>query len=260
MSLQECDPRALRVAAELHAAERPEITILFGSRARGDWVEGRSDIDILLVQERASCGRDDGATESRAAGIAQAIYGAPVPVQVVRHTAAEFERLRRSVNHVTAHAVREGVIMPEESEGYRRTSEADYDYEWEITAERLRHAVGHLHIFNRNIADGMADDFIGQQAQAAMEHALKALISAHDIAYPKDHQINPLAAAARRADPEFNFQPQINGAILDQYAGSDEYKPTRNPLTEIAGYQELLNADITAILERVRQVRQYPEQ
>ncbi len=260
MSLRECDPRALRVAEELHTAEQPQITILFGSRARGDWVEGQSDIDLLLVQESPGGDLDNGAAESRAAGIAQAIYGAPVPVQVIQHTAAEFERMRRSANHVTAHAVREGVIMSREPEGYRRPSESDYDYEWEITAERLRHAAGHLHIFNRNIADGMADDFIGQQAQAAMEHALKALISAHDLTYPKDHRINLLAAAARRADPEFAFQPQISGAILDQYAGSDEYKPTRNPLTEIAGYQALINADVTAILERVRQVREYPEE
>lgn len=33
-----------------HEARRPQLTILFGSRVRGDYAEGRSDIDILVIE------------------------------------------------------------------------------------------------------------------------------------------------------------------------------------------------------------------
>lgn len=46
-----CDPHALRIAEELHRAEQPLISILFGFRARGDYLEGRSDLDVLLIRD-----------------------------------------------------------------------------------------------------------------------------------------------------------------------------------------------------------------
>ncbi len=52
------DPRALQIARSLHREVRPAITILFGSRARGDYVDGRSDIDIMLVQETLPPGEE----------------------------------------------------------------------------------------------------------------------------------------------------------------------------------------------------------
>ena len=48
------DPQALRIAQELHRSESPTLTVLFGSRARGDYAPGRSDVDILMVQEPTS--------------------------------------------------------------------------------------------------------------------------------------------------------------------------------------------------------------
>ena len=44
------DAKALQVARLVQQRERPELAILFGSRARGDHNETRSDIDIMLVQ------------------------------------------------------------------------------------------------------------------------------------------------------------------------------------------------------------------
>ena len=45
-----CDRRALPVAQAILAASGADLVILFGSRARGDYEENRSDIDLLLVQ------------------------------------------------------------------------------------------------------------------------------------------------------------------------------------------------------------------
>ena len=49
MTLANADPRAVAVARAVHEREQPQATILFGSRARGDYNEKHSDIDLLLV-------------------------------------------------------------------------------------------------------------------------------------------------------------------------------------------------------------------
>ena len=49
MTAANCDPLALKVAQALHEREQPQATILFGSRARGDYDDRRSDIDIMQV-------------------------------------------------------------------------------------------------------------------------------------------------------------------------------------------------------------------
>ena len=45
------DRRAVQIAQEIHQDRAPLATILFGSRARGDHNEDRSDIDILIVED-----------------------------------------------------------------------------------------------------------------------------------------------------------------------------------------------------------------
>ena len=69
------DPRALEVTREIDWILNPLDTLLFGSRARGDWNEA-SDIDVIVIA------RDDGeirpkCNEAIAAGKAKAIklYG-----------------------------------------------------------------------------------------------------------------------------------------------------------------------------------------
>ena len=42
------DPIAIRLTQEIHEEHKPLATILFGSRARGDHDEERSDIDVML--------------------------------------------------------------------------------------------------------------------------------------------------------------------------------------------------------------------
>ena len=111
MSPNGYDPRAWRVAQELHRVEQPEVTILFGSRARGDWGEGRSDIDIMLVRDTVPDREKCQAIIDRAEAQAQAVYGGPVKVQITPIASALFYPMNRSVNHGAARAFREGVAM-----------------------------------------------------------------------------------------------------------------------------------------------------
>ena len=43
------DPRAVSLTEKVAMSSRNSLTYLFGSRARGDYEEDRSDIDILMV-------------------------------------------------------------------------------------------------------------------------------------------------------------------------------------------------------------------
>ena len=138
-----CDPRALRVAKELHQSERPEITILFGSRARGDYEEDRSDIDVLLIRDRVPDLKQKELINQEAQKLTRSLYGWPVPVQTVWCTRDEFDQMRRTVNHVVARALQDGVIMPRDPEDYDSRygqGEPDFSNEWTVTGERLRHA------------------------------------------------------------------------------------------------------------------------
>ena len=260
MTASKCDPRALQVAQNLHQSQQAEITILFGSRARGDYQEGRSDIDILLVRENTPDLKQRDRIEEQAQLLAQSLYGWPVPVQTVWETGAEFDRMRRTVNHVVARALQDGVVMTKNGEDYPNGSgqaEADISYEWTVTDERYRHAEKHLVTFDLIINSGIddMDEMIGQHAHQALEHAMKALISARGWQYKTIHNLNELVGDLRRADPEFRFRLAIDGQIYNQYAGRDEYDRTANPLTDVPGYAEATRADVRRLLERVREIQ-----
>ena len=47
------DPRAIDIAHALHQSGDTLLTVLFDFRARGDYAEDRSDVEILLVQEHS---------------------------------------------------------------------------------------------------------------------------------------------------------------------------------------------------------------
>ena len=260
MTASQCDPLALRVAQELHQSEQPEITILFGSRARGDYVEGQSDIDVLLIRESVPDGEQGNSIKEDAEKLTRSLYGWPVPVQTVWFTSEEFDQKRRTVNHVVARALRDGVIMarnPEEYSNRYGQEEPDHSQEWTVTSERYRHAEEHLDVFEMIISSGRdrMDDMIGQHAHQALEHAMKALISARGRQYKTTHNLNELVGDVRRADPEFHFRLTIDGWIYNQYAGRDEYRPTQYPLTRIPTYDEATRKDVQRLLERVREVQ-----
>jgi hypothetical protein len=111
ITVNNCDPRALNVARALHERENPQATILFGSRARGDYDDRRSDIDIMMVNP----GMPDQAYKDRTSewteGIAQMTYGRFVPVQLVWFAQDVFRKKTRYINHVTTQALLDGVVM-----------------------------------------------------------------------------------------------------------------------------------------------------
>ena len=117
MPEETCDPRALQVARVVHEIELPLATILFGSRARGDHDDRRSDIDIMLVcVEEPSYGYQRH-TEKWAEQVAATAYGRPVPVETTWFPRETFQEKRRYVNTVVRNALKDGVVMAPRPEG-----------------------------------------------------------------------------------------------------------------------------------------------
>ena len=257
------DPKALAVAKAVSRREQPEFAILFGSRARGDYREPESDIDVMLVLEAEP---DDAGKESAiAAAAAEAlkICGRETPVQLVWRTPEDFRQNRRYINSVETAAAREGIVMPRNPEEYRAADyeddETEIEYSWANYDERVRCAESHLRVFE--ILDDLGEDdlMIAQRAHSALEHGMKALIAAHGATYGNTHNLGHLIGTIRRTDPELaSFSLGISPDVYSEYAGENEYKTTRKTplLTEHTDYREKTASDIRFIIEQAREVQQ----
>ena len=264
MTATKCDPRALSVAQAVHERERPLATILFGSRARGDYEERRSDIDIMLVRVEEPDGEYKGSVEEWAEGVVRATYGRRVPVQLVWLSEERFSKGKRYINHVATQALFDGVIMTQNPEEYHNRDaedeETEYEYDWSNYDNRILHAELHLSAFEQMIDSGNHDLLIGQQAQGALEHGMKALLEAHSVRYRRTHDIGHLLGHIRHIDPELHeFRLGIPPDIYSAYAGEQEYEDvavrTQPLLTNQLDYRARTVADAQRIIDRAREVR-----
>ena len=111
MVRQQYDSWALAVARRIHRRENPLATILFGSRARGDYREDSSDIDIMLVLHQEPDLEYRDLTREWVEEAACAEYGKAVPVQLVWLSKKQFDEKQKYINHIATRAVSEGKII-----------------------------------------------------------------------------------------------------------------------------------------------------
>ena len=261
------DPKALQVTRAVQLAEQPELTILFGSRARGDHEEPDSDIDIMLLDDQTPEEDYKRLATEKAEAYARKLYGRDVFVQLVWRTTKEFRHSRRYINSIETKAVREGTIISKDPESYYAQDYEDEETEslvsWTVYDERLRHADAHLITFNSNCEHSMPDLTIGQQAQNALEHSMKALLEAIPNAkYRNVHGIHLLLGNIRHFDPELQeFRLSIPPDVYSQYAGDQNYSPGTHPdLTDFPDFQQRTVQDMEFILERAKELRARKEQ
>ena len=249
------DSRAFKVAEAVYEAVSPDMVILFGSRARGDHSEPMSDIDILVVSAQAQPDPVKERAMSAARHSADSLYNRDVPVQLLWRTADEFQWMRRTVNNVVARAAAEGIVIPEDAGGHGN-EDNDYAYEWTVTDQRVRHAEDHLAAFELLVNQRMSDRVIGKNAQEAMEHALKAVISAYNVPYELTHDLDRLLHQVNEAAPDFQFRPRSDYNVLGQYSGRDDYYDPKDPLTNSGTYYEDVASDVRALLDQVSKLSQ----
>jgi HEPN domain-containing protein len=254
------DRSALLVGQAVLAETGAENVILFGSRARGDYRED-SDIDLLLIQSDPLCfDPENNKARERfdriAVSKASSIYGIPVIVQLVWYSREEFQRFRRSHNHVTAIASREGINMDGGPASEQFPDEGDYTEEWSVTLDRCYHARTHLQGLTALVQSGQPDLLLGQQAQQSLEHAIKGLISANGRQYRHLHDLVELERDMHRADPGFSYRLSSPLESLSKYAGGDIYRRGRedNPLGDSNTLLQNVQEDVRQIFQRITEL------
>ena len=245
------DANALAVALAVLRESGADDVILFGSRARGDY-RADSDIDLLLVHP----GRNDDAVRDKARGAAAAktrsVYPEKTLVDLIWFTPQEYDRLRRTINSVAAIATEEGIAMDGQPAGNSHNGETgDYSAEWTVTGQRCDHARAHLRMLRLLIENREIMLMIGQQAHQAMEHAIKALISAAGRRYPRHHELLDLETAMRRADPGFTAQLESPLKELNDYGGGLRYDGSYTPLGDANELCRLVESDVGRIFRRI---------
>ena len=245
------DAKALAVAQTVLRESGADNVILFGSRARGDY-RPDSDIDLLLAHPGRS--DDDVRDKARCAAAAKtrSVYPEKTLVDLIWFTPQEYDRLRRSINSVAAIAAREGIAMDGQPAGNSHNGETgDYSAEWTITGQRCYRARAHLRMLRRAIQDREIMLMIGQQAHQAMEHAIKALISAAGRRYPRHHELLDLETVMRRADPGFTAQLESPLKELNDYGGGLRYDGPYAPLGDPNELYRLVESDVGRIFRRI---------
>lgn len=110
--IQVSDAVIKRMAQALVDEADPEMVILFGSRARGDF-RMHSDVDLIVVQ--AEPFGPERSRHKEMLRLRQALRRFAIPVDVLVHSLEDVEHWRDSLNYVLARALREGTLLYERS-------------------------------------------------------------------------------------------------------------------------------------------------
>ena len=206
--------RIAAIAALLQAEAPVELVILFGSYARGDWVDDpetgyRSDFDLLAVVATEELARD-GELWSRLSQKCRALAGR-TPVTLIAHDIKELNQELRYGQYFFIDILREGVLL-HDSRRYTLASPKALE-----PGDRLR-----LGLVNFRYWFGSANEFwrgagyyagrgLGPQAAFLLHQAVERSYAAALLIFtgykPKSHNIEELANQAAA------LHPALEGAL-----------------------------------------------
>jgi hypothetical protein len=177
-----------------HAAQKaaePSTVILFGSRARGDH-RPTSDVDLLVIYRK-----ENSTPTSRIKRAIKAYFTEHPPeldVDIIPMEKEKVEYSRRAKNHVSAQALWDGIIMSDEKLDFSNQYQDDYPDSWPDVKDRISATYRQLSSFEIlfNHPDGAQEDY-GFHAQQAVENAMKAWMSASEIDYRLNHDLQAAA-------------------------------------------------------------------
>lgn len=240
------DLDSLAVARAVYDAVRPVQAILFGSRARGDYLTD-SDIDIAVITA-------DPVPEERRLDIdkiaeraAKLLHPDSPSTDMSFLTVAELLAGRVKKNTLANSIAKEGKPIMEGSADEHDTGDQEEPVNWDDVDARVRsaqEAAKGLEILVRD--DEAPRSLVGYAAQQALEHAYKALIAAHGETYPTGgrdgHNLRILIGRIQEVLGQDFQVPGTNWQTLTAYAGSGRYVDEQPPL----GDRQRLHAEISA--------------
>ena len=250
-SITRHDTRAARVASVVHDALNPVQTILFGSRARGDY-RWYSDIDIFVITA------DETEPDYReyAKSVAEQARKELLPeadkTDVICWTLRKFLDNRCLKNNLANHVARDGLpIMPPEEIGYSSDHGAE-SVDWNNVRTRVRDAMDNSYAIQHTVDPALTPEkVLGHIAQQALEHGYKAALGANGHDYPVGWQGHDLAGliALVREKLEIPGEVSVPGeeySYLTEFAGSAIYADDLPPLN-----REAIHRDIPAAVEQL---------
>ena len=238
------DHRAVKLAELLHESRRPQLTILFGSRARGDYAEGRSDVDIMLVEDSPPEGETAEESEMAFRKAKAEIYrGQDIESRWKLRTLEEFRERSKFVNSLETLALKDGHVLGNDAEFYSALS-------------RMRETNSNIRQANRQVNyleshDGSDSDHRqGGQAYLAINHALMAAVTAAGEWCPDLHDVEMLLEIARQADPAGCYVTILDPEIYTQYGNNRREITPHTPFTSYPEHRERAKQDVQAVLAR----------
>ena len=249
------DLNALAVARVVFDQVKPVQAILFGSRARGDYLTN-SDIDIAVITA-------DPVPEDRrldideiAARAAAALHPDAPSTDVSFLTVAELLAGRVKKNTLANSMAKEGKPIMDGSAAGHDTGAQEEPVNWDDVDARVRSAEEAVTDLAVLAADNRSSDrMIGYAAQQALEHAYKALIASHGEVYPTGgrdgHNLRILANRVQEVmGPDFPV-PGRNWLTLTAYAGVGRYQDDQPSL----GDRERVNREVSsAVTDIIAQI------
>ena len=268
------DPLALAVADAVQHSVAPAQAILFGSRARGDH-RPDSDIDLFVISINGNAVGPELRARLAAREYLTALES-DLGVDVVAMTGREFNRARLASQHVAGQAFNQGITTCNDNLDWPDPEPDRYPDHWPETVRRLQTVEEWLYHVNDVLEQKSGPQrVLGFGAQQAVENALKAWLSTHNLPRNYGHELTPLWDEIRSL-PEtyapdahsavtavanlFHYiryeDPDLPGIYLDwlsKYAVDYRYAGVSHQMTDVerAELRNLLNAALSEIVALV---------
>ena len=243
------DPKAVAVARAVYDAVRPDVVILFGSRARGDY-RPDSDIDLLVISDDHGSRAKRMKARKSASDAAHRLYGDYwMGTDVVWMPRDRYDRCRNGINHLAAQAARDGVDMNGEKQEYERDQTP---FDWADVRQRVINADRNLGDLDTMIAGGGSQESMGFLAQQALENILKGWISAFGGEYGNTHDLERLIGIIRNNPDEMDTPAGAELVWLTQYAVEYRYEGARLILDDPIELHNAIDQLAAAISSRIK--------
>jgi uncharacterized protein len=231
------------VVAILREVAEPEMIVLFGSHARGNWVDDfqtgyRSDFDVLVVVKNRAL-VDDHAAWHRVESRARERLGHTV-LSLIIHDVKDVNKQLEKGSYFFADIKKEGVVLYD-SQRFVLASEKEHTSE-----ERLARARGWFHEWSE-----AADDFLRAFEDAFAQGAWK--VAAFQLHQATERYYNTVQLCFTAYKPKLHNLEELGRRVVNLHPGFAGVFPRATP-DDDARFKQLKDAYIDARYNRTYHV------
>lgn len=249
-STSQTDPQAIQFLDHVIHQVNPNLGILLGSRARGDW-KSDSDLDLLLVNPEPTKQPDE--LETMVNSIAAQTYYPDdhPPIQIIQLNYQDFKQSLESINGIAARACREGIVRTTLKQPVPQWDPNQTHQEAVQTNFHCNNAATWLKTFQRLAKNQDLQMPATQMLYLAYNQALLAASSAAGIEYNPKNTLPELAETLAATLPEVSFiadSPRLQ--MLEDLKANSYNAPIDWPPFEWTDHIEPVNQEINLLVSR----------